>query len=74
MSSSLGVRKVVLVHGGFVDESGWEGVYTILKKGRRNGSCRTARVLLSSKLLVVMRYMCRNRTLWLLSSNRQQLT
>jgi hypothetical protein len=56
MSSSLGVRKVVLVHGGFVDESGWEGVYTILKKGRRNGSCRTARVL------------------WLLSSNRQQLT
>jgi pimeloyl-ACP methyl ester carboxylesterase len=26
------VRNVVLVHGGFVDGSGWEGVYTILKK------------------------------------------
>jgi hypothetical protein len=23
---------VVLVHGAFVDGSGWEGVYTILKK------------------------------------------
>ena len=27
-----GVRNVVLVHGGFVDGSGWEGVYKILKK------------------------------------------
>lgn len=26
-----GVRNVVLVHGGFVDGSGWEGVYRILK-------------------------------------------
>jgi pimeloyl-ACP methyl ester carboxylesterase len=25
-------RNVVLVHGGFVDGSGWEGVYTLLKK------------------------------------------
>lgn len=24
--------SVVLVHGGFVDGSGWEGVYKILKK------------------------------------------
>ena len=24
--------NVVLVHGGFVDASGWEGVYAILKK------------------------------------------
>ena len=24
--------SIVLVHGGFVDGSGWEGVYTILKK------------------------------------------
>ena len=29
---SLGARTVVLVHGGFVDGSGWEGVYKILKK------------------------------------------
>ena len=26
------VRNVVLVHGGWVDGSGWEGVYTALKK------------------------------------------
>jgi pimeloyl-ACP methyl ester carboxylesterase len=26
------VKNVVLVHGGFVDGSGWEGVYSILKK------------------------------------------
>jgi pimeloyl-ACP methyl ester carboxylesterase len=28
----LGARAVVLVHGGFVDGSGWEGVYKILTK------------------------------------------
>jgi pimeloyl-ACP methyl ester carboxylesterase len=28
----LGARTVVLVHGGFVDGSGWEGVYKILRK------------------------------------------
>src|SRR6266850_6390688 len=27
-----GVKNVVLVHGGFVDGTGWEGVYKILKK------------------------------------------
>jgi len=27
-----GVKNVVLVHGGFVDGSGWEGVYKVLKK------------------------------------------
>src|SRR5215510_1204927 len=26
------VKNVVLVHGGFVDGSGWEGVHNILKK------------------------------------------
>jgi len=30
--SSLEARTVVLVHGGFVDGSGWEGVYKILRK------------------------------------------
>lgn len=29
---SLGARTVVLVHGGFVDGSGWEGVYQILRR------------------------------------------
>jgi pimeloyl-ACP methyl ester carboxylesterase len=31
-SHSENVRNVVLVHGGFVDGSGWEGVYKALKK------------------------------------------
>jgi len=30
--SSNGIRNVVLVHGGFVDGSGWEGVYRILNE------------------------------------------
>jgi pimeloyl-ACP methyl ester carboxylesterase len=32
------VRNVVLVHGGFVDGSGWEGTYQILKQGGFNVS------------------------------------
>src|SRR6201989_3649038 len=30
--SNTAIRSVVLVHGGFVDGSGWEGVYQQLKK------------------------------------------
>jgi pimeloyl-ACP methyl ester carboxylesterase len=30
MSSESGIRNVVLVHGGFVDGSGWQGVYDAL--------------------------------------------
>ena len=33
-----GVQNVVLVHGGFVDGSGWEGVYRLLKKDGFNVS------------------------------------
>ncbi len=32
MAERMGVRTVVLVHGGFVDGSGWESVYSILRK------------------------------------------
>ena len=32
LNSGRGARNVVLVHGGFVDGSGWEGVYRDLKK------------------------------------------
>jgi pimeloyl-ACP methyl ester carboxylesterase len=32
-STPANVKNVVLVHGGFVDGSGWEGVYKALKKG-----------------------------------------
>src|SRR5438105_6597932 len=31
-SPSIPVKNVVLVHGGFVDGAGWEGVYKILKR------------------------------------------
>jgi hypothetical protein len=30
--STTVVKNIVLVHGGFVDGSGWEGVYNVLKK------------------------------------------
>ena len=30
--------SIVLVHGGFVDGAGWEGVYNVLKKGGHNVS------------------------------------
>src|SRR5258705_9559010 len=36
MSSSDMMPTVVLVHGGFVDGSGWQGVYEHLKKGGYN--------------------------------------
>jgi pimeloyl-ACP methyl ester carboxylesterase len=29
--TATGVKNIVLVHGGFVDGSGWEGVYKVLK-------------------------------------------
>ena len=33
-----GVKNIVLVHGGFVDGSGWQGVYDLLKKDGFNVS------------------------------------
>ncbi len=32
------MKNIVLVHGGFVDGSGWAGVYKILKKNGYNVS------------------------------------
>jgi len=32
MDAANGIKNVVLVHGGFVDGSGWEGVYKVLRK------------------------------------------
>ncbi len=40
-SAAGGVRNVVLVHGGFVDGSGWEGVYRALNR-RFSSATRTA--------------------------------
>jgi pimeloyl-ACP methyl ester carboxylesterase len=36
--SAESVKNVVLVHGGFVDGSGWQGVYELLKKNGYNVS------------------------------------
>jgi len=36
MSTASGIKNVVLVHGGFVDGSGWQGVYDLLKKDGYN--------------------------------------
>jgi len=38
MSMNGPVRNVVLVHGGFVDGSGWQGVYNILTRDGYNAS------------------------------------
>ncbi|WP_369030399.1 alpha/beta fold hydrolase [Streptomyces adonidis] len=38
MSASSGSRNVVLVHGGFVDGSGWQGVHEILERDGYNVS------------------------------------
>ena len=38
MSTTEGVKNVVLVHGGFVDGSGWQGVYDVLTKDGYNVS------------------------------------
>jgi hypothetical protein len=36
MSTGSRVDNVVLVHGGFVDGSGWQAVYDLLKKDGYN--------------------------------------
>jgi pimeloyl-ACP methyl ester carboxylesterase len=38
MSTEAPIRNVVLVHGGFVDGSGWQGVYNILTRDGYNVS------------------------------------
>src|SRR5438270_13984433 len=38
MDAGSAARNIVLVHGGFVDGSGWQGVYAILKRKGYNVS------------------------------------
>jgi pimeloyl-ACP methyl ester carboxylesterase len=38
MDAGVGMGTVVLVHGGFVDGSGWQGVYSLLRKDGFNVS------------------------------------
>src|SRR5215216_6269368 len=37
-AAPAGAKNIVLVHGGFVDGSGWQGAYNILKKNGYNVS------------------------------------
>jgi hypothetical protein len=43
LSAAAKVKSVVLVHGGFVDGSGWERVYDLLKKDGYDVLRRTTR-------------------------------
>jgi pimeloyl-ACP methyl ester carboxylesterase len=53
---SGGVRNIVLVHGGFVDGSGWEGVYKALKKdGYTVGVVQNPTISLADDVLVTKR-------------------
>jgi hypothetical protein len=55
LSASTGV-SVVLVHGGFVDGSGWEGVYQILKKnGHRVAVVQNATASLADDVAAMKR-------------------
>jgi hypothetical protein len=42
MNASPAPKNVVLVHGGFVDGSGWQGVYGLLKNDGYNVSMHEA--------------------------------
>ena len=43
-SDQQGSKAIVLVHGGFVDGSGWAGVYNILRQKRYNVAVSVSRV------------------------------
>ena len=50
------VRNVVLVHGGFVDGSGWQGVYDLLKaEGFNVGVVQNPTVTLEDDVAVTRR-------------------
>src|SRR5262249_47434120 len=51
-----GVKNVVLVHGGFVDGSGWQGVYDLLKKdGYRVSIVQNPTITLADDVAVTKR-------------------
>ena len=56
MSSATGTRNVVLVHGGFVDGSGWQGVYDLLTRdGFRVGVAQNPTLSLEDDAAVTRR-------------------
>jgi pimeloyl-ACP methyl ester carboxylesterase len=55
-STTRGVKNIVLVHGGFVDGSGWEGVYnTLEKKGYNVAIVQNPTVSLADDVAVTKR-------------------
>jgi pimeloyl-ACP methyl ester carboxylesterase len=56
------LRSIVLVHGGFVDGSGWEGVYRILKKdGYRVSIVQNPTTSLADDLAVTKRVIAEHK-------------
>src|SRR6478672_12016065 len=57
------VKNIVLVHGGFVDGSGWEGVYKILKKDGYNVSVvQNPTLSLTDDVAVTKRVLAKQKT------------
>ena len=66
---SAKVKNIVLVHGGFVDGSGWEGVYRSLKKdGYTVTVVQNPTISLADDVAVTRRASSRRRTALLISS------
>ena len=54
-----GIKNVVLVHGGFVDGSGWQGVYDTLKKdGYTVSIVQNPTISLADDVAVTKRTLC----------------
>ena len=54
--------NVVLVHGGFVDGSGWQGVYSILKKDGYNVRAEPMRSMLRTRQASLVHDLDRGRS------------
>ena len=58
-STSAGVKNIVLVHGGFVDGSGWAGVYKTLKNdGYTVAIVQNPTISLADDVAVTRRVIC----------------
>lgn len=74
-----GIKNVVLVHGGFVDGSGWQGVYDVLKREGynvaivQNPTTSLADDVAVTKRTLVTRSTYRSRRPSRRSSRRQRL-
>ena len=80
-SAPRNVKNIVLIHGGFVDGSGWEGVYNTLKKKGynitivQNPTLSLADDVAVTKRVIAahMRFTSRSRAPLLLSLSKQRM-